>query len=370
MIARFAPLTARRWARPAVRNSSTSLEGRPEVSPTTSAGSSPAGSGSSAVAAPRSPARKSSATRCHAGASVTSRGGPRTRSTATVNSPPRGRASVPRAVTCWPCKRSRHPAAGASTAIRPPPSRVARTSTRSIPPALDPKPLVRKPCGRLSSSKWMVTDAPCAAAARKGCPAASWTSAPIQHAATGAVTTTATAAGRHGRRTRPPRTAATNPTTSAAHHAHNSPASAVAHTANAAGTRYTRGFTIPPSSRCAGDENAGHSQPHLQGSGRRDRRRFSRTHGARSRRRKPQPLSAGARGRATAAEDGRRTSPRGHGRNRQQPSRPGGSVASPPSSCSQGTGQVRFGSGRRRLVGSWRAQEPSQRNLERAVRRV
>ncbi len=143
-IARFAPLTASRCARPDVRNSSSTLDDTSAVSPTTKAGNRPAGSGSRAVLASRRPDRSTSAARCHTGAGPACDGGPRTRSTATVNSPGRAGARTPRAVTSWPGNRFRHPDTGATSNTSPPSSITepscstevmsARTTTDWTPP--------------------------------------------------------------------------------------------------------------------------------------------------------------------------------------------------------------------------------------------
>ena len=83
-------------------------------------GRSPASAGGSVPAAARRPDRSPPAADCHHGGAVTSRGAPRTRSTATVRSARSGGASRPSAVTICPGSSPRQPSAGASSSTRPP----------------------------------------------------------------------------------------------------------------------------------------------------------------------------------------------------------------------------------------------------------
>ena len=120
-IARFAPDTASRWVRPAARKSASTSAVRALVSPTARPGNKPADAGgNAAVAACRSPSRSPPAATCHHGGAATSRGGPRTRRTATVRSDRPAGASRPSAVTACPGSSSAHPSTGASSRMRPP----------------------------------------------------------------------------------------------------------------------------------------------------------------------------------------------------------------------------------------------------------
>ncbi len=98
-IARFAPDTASRWVSPAARKSSSTSWVRVLVSPMARPGSSPASGGASVPVAARRPERSPPAADCHQGGASTSRGAPRTRSTAIVRSLRSAGASRPSAVT-------------------------------------------------------------------------------------------------------------------------------------------------------------------------------------------------------------------------------------------------------------------------------
>jgi hypothetical protein len=103
---KFAPDTAVRCERPAVRKSSTTWSGMPDTSPTTRAGTRPRSASGSPATADRSPVRSRLAPRSSQPGGSTSSGGDRAASTATSRSPGDVSASRPTVRTTAPGRTS------------------------------------------------------------------------------------------------------------------------------------------------------------------------------------------------------------------------------------------------------------------------
>jgi len=250
-ITRLAPETAVRWDIPASRNSSSTRRDMAPVSPTTRPGSRPASSGSSTAHAERKLARTDAAAVCHHAAGDTSRGGPRTCSTAAMSSPVRAGASDPVAVSSWPGSNSDHPSAGATSSTRPVLA-TAVSSTRTVAawpstttapprPGWFAYPVVRTGRGRSLRLTRATAAPPRVAASRSGSvlePCSTrvkgHTTNPPARSSAPAVPTSGS---RRTRSSKPATTTATTPTTAAHHQETCKPVSPASHTVAAAGTR-------------------------------------------------------------------------------------------------------------------------------------
>lgn len=223
------------------------------VSPRTSPGSSPAGSSGKVRLRSCRPDRSPAAASCHHGAGPASPGGPRTDSTATVRSEPRGGISRPATRTSWPGTIPAHSVTGASSRTRPdettgcPSTDAVRTSavstTDRAPACRSAYPALRTGLGRSATTTSSFAGRPWAAAACRPSRSASWIRQAIGPAATRPSTSNAAAAPSPRDRLRarqsstPASTAAVRPTATAVHQPKSSPARAASQHASAAGTR-------------------------------------------------------------------------------------------------------------------------------------
>lgn len=154
---RLEPLTAVRWVRSVASNASCRSTGIREVSPTTRPGSRDRASGGRPSVASRSPSRSPPATRCARPGGPTTRGGPRTDSTAAIRSPgPAAGASRACASTRVPGSKAIHLRAGWRTMSRTGvrtwvvvPFATTRTASASTSTASGARAAPRT-CGRIS----------------------------------------------------------------------------------------------------------------------------------------------------------------------------------------------------------------------------
>ena len=260
-IARLLPETAVRWLSPAARKSSRSSAGRLRVSPTASPGSRAAGASGRTAAALRRPSRSVPAAVCHQGARPTSRGPPRTLSTATVRSLRVAGASRPSAVTGCPGSSSDQPSAGAISRTRPPPvhrppavcaARSTAGTSTCVAPGRRSTPEERSSRGSSPTTTCRVAAAPCPAAVRTGWSRSITACAVMTSAAASAQPPAATSTARRLRSppsSRPPaRAAPTTPPTGPVCR----PSSTTAHAAPAAGTSRRSGGRVGTASAPAG----------------------------------------------------------------------------------------------------------------------